>query len=310
MKPSPETPLEAFLIAEAAEEAGIPPGVINLLPADREVSDLLVRHPGIDKVAFTGSTAAGLHIAQICASRMARYTMELGGKSAAIVLDDFAPEKLGPALAPLVTMMSGQVCINYSRILVPRAKHNAYVDSLAAAMAATVVGDPADPKTAMGPMAMARQHERVSDYIAQGIACGARLATGGSRPAGLNRGYYLEPTVFADATNDMVIAREEIFGPVTAVIPYDSEEQAIDIANDTDFGLSGGVFTPDTDRAYAMARRIRTGHFTQNGRDFDLTNPFGGFKKSGMGREGGPEGLEPYTEIKTVFLPDAPTSLK
>ena len=310
MKPSPETPLEAFLIAEAAEEAGIPPGVINLLPADRDVSDLLVRHPGIDKVAFTGSTAAGLHIAQICASRMARYTMELGGKSAAIVLDDFAPEKLGPALAPLVTMMSGQVCINYSRILVPRAKHNAYVDSLAAAMAATVVGDPADPKTAMGPMAMARQHERVSDYIAQGIACGARLATGGSRPAGLNRGYYLEPTVFADATNDMVIAREEIFGPVTAVIPYDSEEQAIHIANDTDFGLSGGVFTPDTDRAYAMARRIRTGHFTQNGRDFDLTNPFGGFKKSGMGREGGPEGLEPYTEIKTVFLPDAPTSLK
>ncbi len=310
MKPSPETPLEAFLIAEAAEEAGLPPGVINLLPAEREVSDLLVRHPGVDKVAFTGSTAAGLHIAQICASRMARYTMELGGKSAAIVLDDFAPEKLGPALAPLVTMLSGQVCINYSRILVPLAKHNEYVDSLAAAMAAVVVGDPMDPATTMGPMATARQHAKVSDYIAQGVACGARLATGGSRPAGLNRGYFLEPTVFADATNDMVIAREEIFGPVTAVIPYDNEEQAIRIANDTEYGLSGGVFTPDTDRAYAVARRVRTGHFTQNGRDFDLTNPFGGFKKSGLGREGGPEGLEPYAEIKTVFLPEAPSALK
>ena len=308
MKPSPETPLEAFLIAEAADEAGLPPGVINLLPAEREVSDLLVRHPGVDKVAFTGSTAAGLHIAQICASRMARYTMELGGKSAAIVLDDYAPERLGPALAPLVTMMSGQVCINYSRILVPRAKHDDYVDSLAAAMAATKVGDPTDAATAMGPMAMARQLERVSDYVAQGVACGARLATGGSRPAGLNRGYYFEPTVFANATNDMVIAREEIFGPVTAVIPYDNEEQAIRIANDTDFGLSGGVFTADTDRAYAVARRIRTGHFSQNGRDFDLTNPFGGFKKSGLGREGGPEGLEAYTEVKTVFLPDAPSS--
>ena len=310
MKPSPETPLEAFLIAEAAEEAGLPPGVINLLPAEREVSDLLVRHPGVDKVAFTGSTAAGLHIAQICASRMARYTMELGGKSAAIVLDDFAPEKLGPALAPLVTMLSGQVCINYSRILVPRARHYEYVDSLAAAMAAIVVGDPTDPATTMGPMATARQHEKVNDYIAQGVACGARLATGGSRPAGLNRGYFLEPTVFADATNDMVIAREEIFGPVTAVIPYDNEEQAILIANDTEYGLSGGVFTPDTDRAYDVARRIRTGHFTQNGRDFDLTNPFGGFKRSGLGREGGPEGLEPYAEIKTVFLPEVPSSLK
>ena len=308
MKPSPETPLEAFLIAEAADEAGLPPGVINLLPAEREVSDLLVRHPGVDKVAFTGSTAAGLHIAQICASRMARYTMELGGKSAAIVLDDYAPERLGPALAPLVTMMSGQVCINYSRILVPRAKHDDYVDSLAAAMAATKVGDPTDAATAMGPMAMARQLERVSDYVAQGVACGARLATGGSRPAGLNRGYYFEPTVFANATNDMVIAREEIFGPVTAVIPYDNEEQAIRIANDTDFGLSGGVFTADTDRAYAVARRIRTGHFSQNGRDFDLSNPFGGFKKSGLGREGGPEGLEAYTEVKTVFLSDAPSS--
>ncbi len=308
LKPSPETPLEAFLIAEAVEEAGLPPGVVNLLPADREVSDLLVRHPGIDKVAFTGSTAAGLHIAQVCAGRMARYTMELGGKSAAIVLDDFAPEALGPALAPLVTMMTGQVCINYSRVLVPRAKRDTYAQSLAAAMAATRVGDPLDPKTWMGPLAMRRQHDRVTDYIAQGVACGARIAAGGGRPHGLERGYFIEPTVFTDVTSDMVIAREEIFGPVTAVIAYDSEEEAIRIANDSEFGLSGGVFTQDTDRAYAIARQIRSGHITQNGRDFDLTNPFGGFKQSGLGREGGPEGLEAFTEVKTVFLPKAPST--
>ena len=309
LKPSPETPLEAFLLAEAAEEAELPPGVVNLLPADREASDLLVRHPGVDKVAFTGSSAVGLHIAQICASRMARYTMELGGKSAAIVLDDCEPADFGPAVAPLITLLCGQACINFSRILVPRARKDDYVESLASAMAATRVGDPLDAATVMGPLAMQRHHTKVCAYIEQGRAEGARIATGGGRPGGLNRGYYIEPTVFADATNDMVIAREEIFGPVTAVIPYDSEEEAIAIANASDYGLSGGVYTADTDRAYAVARRIRTGHFTQNGRDFDLTNPFGGFKKSGVGREGGPEGLEPFTEIKTVFLPQAPSAL-
>ncbi|MET0366197.1 MAG: aldehyde dehydrogenase family protein, partial [Sphingobium sp.] len=310
MKPSPETPLEAFLLAEAAEEAGLPEGVVNLLPADRDVSEMLVRHPGIDKVAFTGSTGAGMQIASICASRMARYTMELGGKSAAIVLDDYDPAALGPAIAPLITLLCGQVCINFSRVLVPRAKHDAYVESLAAAMQATVVGDPFDAGTAMGPLAMKRHHAKVGSYIAQGVSEGARIATGGGRPGGLNCGFFIEPTVFANATNDMVIAREEIFGPVTAVIPYDSVEEAIHIANDSDFGLSGGVYTQDTDRAYAVARRIRTGHFTQNGRDFDLTNPFGGFKKSGYGREGGPEGLDPFTEVKTVFLPEVPSHLR
>lgn len=309
MKPAPETPLDAFLIAEAAEAAGLPAGVINLLPADRKVSDLLVRHPGIDKVAFTGSTAVGLHVAQICAARMARYTMELGGKSAAIILDDFDPAQIGPMLAPLVTQLCGQACINYSRILVPRARYRDHVESLAAAMEAVTVGDPWAETTAMGPLAMQRQRERVEHYIAKGQAEGARLATGGGRPNGLDRGFYIEPTVFCDATNDMVIAREEIFGPVTAMIPFDSEEEAIAIANDSDYGLSGGVYTNDTDRAYAVARRIRTGHFTQNGREFDLTNPFGGFKKSGVGREGGPEGMDAYLELKTVFLPNSPSAL-
>lgn len=310
LKPSPETPLEAFLLAEAAEEADLPPGVINLLPADREASDLLVRHPGVDKVAFTGSTAVGLHIAQVCAGRMARYTMELGGKSAAIVLDDYDPAALGPALAPLITLLCGQVCINFSRILVPRARHDACVESLAAAMRAVVVGDPEAPGTMMGPLAMARHRDKVFSYIAQGVAEGAQLVTGGVRPAGLERGHFIEPTVFAHATNTMAIAQEEIFGPVTAVIPYDTEEEAIAIANASDFGLSGGVFTQDTDRAYAVARRIRTGTFTQNGRAFDLTNPFGGFKKSGVGREGGIAGLEAFCETKTVFLPAVPRVLQ
>lgn len=309
LKPSPETPLEAFILAEAAEEADLPPGVINLLPADRAASDLLVRHPGVDKVAFTGSSAVGMHIAQICAARMARYTMELGGKSAAIVLDDFQPEKLGPALAPLVTLLCGQACINFSRILVPRHRHDAYVESLAAAMAATRVGDPLDPDTQMGPLALRRHHAKVMDYVGKGTAEGARIVTGGHRPEGLETGFYIEPTVFDRATNDMVIAQEEIFGPVTAVIPYDSEEEAIAIANASDFGLSGAVYTNDTDRAYAIARRIRTGTFTQNGREFDLTNPFGGFKKSGIGREGAREGLEAFVEVKSVFLPRAPRSL-
>lgn len=310
IKPSPESPLEAFMLCEAAEEAGLPDGVINLVPADREVSDMLVRHPGIDKVSFTGSTAAGLHIAQICASRMARFTMELGGKSAAIVLEDFQPEDLGPALAPLITVNTGQVCINYSRVLVPRHRERAYVESLATAMSSTVIGDPFDESVTMGPLAMARQYERVAGYIGKGIAEGATIATGGRRPAGLNRGFFIEPTVFANATNDMTIAREEIFGPVTAVIPYDSEEEAIAIANDSEFGLSGGVFTHDTDRAYAIGRRIRTGTFTQNGREFDLTNPFGGFKKSGVGREMGPEGLEPFLEVKSIFLPGVPSGVQ
>lgn len=309
MKPAPETPLEAFVIAEAAQAAGLPAGVINLLPANREVSDLLVRHPGVDKVAFTGSTAVGLQVAQICAARMARYTMELGGKSAAIILDDFDPAQTGPMLAPLVTQLCGQACINYSRILVPRARYRDHVDSLASAMAAISVGDPWAETTAMGPLAMGRQRERVEGYIATGLKEGARLATGGGRPTALDRGFYIEPTVFCDANNDMVIAREEIFGPVTAMIRYDTQEEAIAIANASEYGLSGGVYTHDTDRAYAVARCIRTGHFTQNGREFDLTNPFGGFKKSGVGREGGPEGMDAYVELKTVFLPSLPSVL-
>jgi acyl-CoA reductase-like NAD-dependent aldehyde dehydrogenase len=298
-----------FLLAEAAEEAGLPPGVFNILPADREVSGKLIRHPGVDKVAFTGSTAIGLDVATACASRMARYTMELGGKSAAIVLEDFDPAQAGELLAPLITQHCGQGCINYSRVIVPRKRYGAYLESLADAMSRTKVGNPLDASVSMGPMAMRRQLEKVQSYIEIGVKEGARLATGGGRPKGLDSGCYIEPTVFGNATNNMRISQEEIFGPVTAVIAYDDEEQAIEIANDSNYGLSGGVYTHDTDRAYSVASRIRTGNFTQNGRELDLTNPFGGFKKSGYGREGGPQGIEPYIELKSVFLPKLPSHL-
>ncbi|MET0885561.1 MAG: aldehyde dehydrogenase [Mycetocola sp.] len=309
MKPASETPLECFLLAEAAEDAGFPPGVVNLLPADRDVSDLLIRHEGVDKVSFTGSTAAGLHIASVVGARLGRYTMELGGKSAAIVLEDYDAAVLAPTLARIVTRNSGQVCLNFSRVLVPKNKHDEYVEALGDAMGAVKVGDPWDLETQMGPLAFRQHYERVFGFINRGRASGAQLVTGGQRPVGLECGYFVEPTLFANATNDMEISQQEIFGPVATVIPYDDIDDAIAIANDSDYGLSGAVFTNDTDAAYRIARRVRTGGVTQNGRDLDTRNPFGGFKKSGVGREGGPEGFEEYLEKKSIFLPALPTEL-
>lgn len=305
-KPAPESPIEALLLAEAIEEAGLPEGVFNLIIADRAVSDYLVRHPDVDKVSFTGSNAVGVHIAEVCAGRMARATMELGGKSAAVILDDADPAVVGAILGQTVTLMCGQVCANITRILVPRRRQAEYVDALAATMAATNVGNPFHEGVMMGPLAMRRQRDRVEHYIAKGRDEGARVVTGGGRPKQFEKGFFFEPTLFADVTNDMVIAREEIFGPVTGVIPYDTEEDAIRLSNDSQFGLSGAVFTADTDRAYALARRLRTGNLTQNGRQMDYKVPFGGFKMSGVGREGGREGLESYLEIKAIFLPAKP----
>lgn len=308
-KPAPESPIEAILFAEAIEEAGLPEGVFNLIIADRTVSDYLIRHPGIEKVSFTGSSAVGVHIAEVCAGRMARATMELGGKSAALVLDDADPAVVGATLGQTVILMSGQVCANITRILVPRRRQAEYIDALAAAMAATKVGNPFDAGVMMGPLAMERQRDRVEHYIAKGKDEGARIVTGGGRPKQFSKGFFFEPTVFADVTNDMVIAREEIFGPVTGVIAYDTEEDAIRMSNDSQFGLSGAVFTTDTDRAYALARRLRTGNLTQNGRQVDHKIPFGGFKMSGVGREGGREGLESYLETKAIFLPAKPSHI-
>ncbi len=307
-KPSPETPLEALILAECVDEIGLPEGVFSVLPADRDVSDYLVHRPEIDKVSFTGSTAVGLHIASVCGSRMARVVTELGGKSAAIVLDDADMQKVVDGIIPTLVLMSGQQCAAFSRILVSKKRHDDLVGALSKAMAALKVGDPFEQDTFLGPLVARRQRDRVCGLMDRARAAGANAVLGGGRPMHLDKGWFVEPTLFTDVRNDMEIAREEIFGPVGSVIAFTSEDDAIDIANDSKYGLSGGVFTEDTDRAYAVGRRIRTGNFAQNGRVIDFTQPYGGFKQSGIGREGGLEGLYSFTEIKTMFLPRAPTN--
>lgn len=309
-KPAPETPLEALILAEIIDEVGLPEGVFSVVPADREVSDHLIRNADVDKVSFTGSTAVGLHIASVCGSRMARVTTELGGKSAAIVLDDAKVETVVAGIMPSLIVVTGQQCAAFSRVLVPRSRLAEFEQAIAAAFAAVKVGDPFDPAIDMGPLVAKRQLDRVCGYISKAKEEGARVVTGGNRPAHLPKGWFIEPTVFSDVTNDMTIAREEVFGPVTVVIPYDDLEEAIAIANDSHYGLSGGVFTEDTNKAYDVARRIRTGNFTQNGRQIDCTTPYGGFKQSGIGREGGPEGLDSFTEVKAIFMAEAPTNLR
>jgi acyl-CoA reductase-like NAD-dependent aldehyde dehydrogenase len=306
-KPSPETPLEALLLAECIDAVGLPAGVFSVLPAERDVSDYLIRKPEVDKVSFTGSTAVGLHIASICGARMARCVTELGGKSAAIVLEDAGIETVVAGIMPNLVGLTGQQCAAFSRILVPRNRQAEVAEALAAAMRHVVVGDPYDNATTMGPLIAKRQLDRVCGLVASGTAQGARLVTGGNRPANLAKGWFIEPTLFTDVDNSMTIAREEIFGPVGSIIAYSDLEDAIRIANDSNYGLSGGVFTQDADRAYAVGRRIRTGNFGQNGRVIDFTMPYGGFKQSGIGREGGIEGLEGFTEVKAIFMPAPPS---
>jgi len=309
MKPSPETPLEAFIIAEAAEAAGLPPGTVNLVPGEREASDYLVNNPGIDKVSFTGSTAAGKRIAEVCGSRIARCTLELGGKSAAIVRDDFPIEAAAGILGNTITVMSGQVCAMLSRAIVPKHRHDELAEAIAGVMKGIRIGHSEDPETQLGPLAMKRQLERVEMYIDEGRKSGADLVTGGHRPAHMNKGYFMEPTLFANVDNKSRIAQEEIFGPVLCLIPAEDEEDAIRLANESSYGLNGSVLTTDPQAAYDISRRIRTGVMGQNGMRMEFGMPFGGFKQSGIGREGGEEGLWPYVETKTILLDGAPARL-
>lgn len=306
MKPSPETPLEAYIIAEAAEAVGMPAGTVNLVPSHREAADHLVHSKLIDKVTFTGSSAAGMHIASVCGSKMTRCTLELGGKSAAIIRDDFPIEAAAGILGNTITVMSGQVCAMLSRAIVPRARHDELAEAIAGVMKGIKIGHPEDADTQLGPLAMKRQLERVEMYIEEGKKSGADLVTGGNRPAHMNKGYYMEPTLFANVDNTSRIAQEEIFGPVLCLIPADDEEDAIRIANESDFGLNGSVMTNDPQAAYDIARRIRTGVVGQNGMRMEWTAPFGGFKQSGIGREGGDEGVWAYTETKTILLDSMP----
>jgi acyl-CoA reductase-like NAD-dependent aldehyde dehydrogenase len=301
-KPSPETPLEAYILAECIEQAGLPAGVFNIVPAGREGGDHLVRHGCIDKVAFTGSTGAGKHIAAVCADRLARVSLELGGKSAAVLLDDADFGAALPSLMVYTMPITGQVCFSLTRILVPERREKEFLDLYLGAVSGIKVGDPSDPATQMGPLTMARQRARVESYIAAGRAEGARVACGGGRPRGFDRGYYVEPTVFTGVTPDMRIVQEEIFGPVVSVLTYRDEDEAAAKANNSAYGLSGAVYSVDAERGYRMARRMRTGSVTVNGMIVDPKHPFGGFKQSGMGREGGPEGLENYVETKTIHF--------
>jgi len=310
LKCSPEAPGDAYVVAEIAEGLGLPAGVLNVVTADREVSELLVRDARVDKITFTGSTAAGSRIASICGERIARCTLELGGKSAALVLDDMDLNQAAATLAGAECMLTGQVCSSLTRIVVSRRRHDELVDALAGAFSQVRVGDPFDAATQMGPLVSSRQRDRVEHYIATGIEEGARLVTGGGRPKDLDRGFYIEPTVFAGVDNASTIAQEEIFGPVLSVIPVDDEEQMVATANDTIYGLNASVFTHDVDRARDVARRLRSGTVGHNAFRTDFGIAFGGFKQSGIGREGGTEGLLPFLETKTVILEGAPAEYR
>jgi len=307
LKSSPEAPGEAYLVAEVAEEIGLPPGVLNVVTADRQVSELLVRDPRVDKITFTGSTAAGRRIASICGERIARCTLELGGKSAAVVLDDIDLGMTARRLAQAECMLSGQVCSSLTRIVVSRHRHDELVEALVDAFSQVRVGNQFDPDSQMGPLAVSRQRDRVLGYIEKGVAEGATLATGGGRPKHLEKGWFVEPTVFSNVDNSQTIAREEIFGPVVSVIPAQDERDAVAIANDTIYGLNASVFTNDADRARAVAGQLRSGTVGHNSFRTDFSIAFGGFKQSGIGREGGTEGLLPFLETKTVILEQPPS---
>ena len=303
LKVSPENSLSMGFLAELLERLDLPEGVISVLPADRETSEYLISHREVDKIAFTGSTRAGRRIASIAGEQLKRVSLELGGKSAAIILPDADIEKAVAGLKFGSLLNNGESCIAQTRILAPRSRYEEVVAALKGLVESLKVGAPDDPDTFIGPMIRPDQQERVRAYIRLGIEEGARLVTGGPQiPEGLEKGNYVTPTVFADVDNSMRIAQEEIFGPVLVVIAYDDEDDAVRIANDSEYGLSGGVWSGDEERALAVARRVRTGTVTVNGASVAFDGPFGGFKASGVGREYGAVGLGTYTEYKTITV--------
>jgi acyl-CoA reductase-like NAD-dependent aldehyde dehydrogenase len=302
VKPSPETVLDAFLMAEAAIEAGLPEGVLNIVPGGRELGAYLVAHPGVDKVSFTGSTAAGRAIAETCGRLLRPVTLELGGKSAAIVLDDADLVSNMENFFGATLLNNGQICWLGTRILAPHSRYSEVVDTISGLASGLTVGDALDPSTQIGPLASARQRDRVESYIEKGKSEGARLTVGGGRPEQFGKGWFVEPTVFADVDNSSTIAQQEIFGPVLSVIAYRDEAEAVAIANDSDYGLGGSVWTADPDRGAALARKIQTGTIGINAYVNDPGAPFGGVKSSGMGREMGPEALLPFQQLKTIYL--------
>jgi acyl-CoA reductase-like NAD-dependent aldehyde dehydrogenase len=302
VKPAPETSLDLVHYAEAAQEAGIPPGVINYVTGGRGTGEALIAHLGVGKIAFTGSTDAGQAIAKVAAERLIPVTLELGGKSAAIIADDADLSAFAAAIPANCVANSGQICYSLTRILAPRSRYDEVVEVVAATMAALPVGDPLDAGTLLGPLVTERQRARVERYIEIGKAEGASVVTGGGRVEAQPRGWYVEPTVFRDVDNSMTIAREEIFGPVLAVIAYDDDDDAVRQANDSDYGLGGAVFTADAQRGLRIARQVQSGSFGVNRYGIAAYAPFGGYKRSGLGRELGPESLSAYTQAKSIYI--------
>lgn len=301
LKPSEVAPLNACLLAEACLEIGLPAGVLNIVHGEGPVvGEAIASHAGVDMISFTGSVRAGRRVAALAAETITKVTLELGGKSAFVVLDDAPLEQAIPAGVNNAMRNCGQTCSAWTRMIVPRARLDDVLHLATAALSRLPLGDPLDPEARLGPLISAAQRARVEGFIRKGRDEGARIVTGGGRPAGFARGHYVEPTIFADVTSDMTIAREEIFGPVLAVLAYDTEEQAIAMANDTSYGLAGGVWSADAARAERVARRLRTGQVDINGGRYNLLAPFGGYKQSGIGRELGRFGLDEYLQVKAM----------
>ena len=302
LKPSPESPIAGALLMDLCRDAGVPDGIVGLVTGGADVGEALVVHPDVRKIAFTGSTATGARIAALAAPRFARLQLELGGKSAAIVLPDADVDLVARSLHAFGFGNSGQICAALTRVVVPRARQSEVVEALVAAAARHVVGDPMDETTTMGPLVSRRAQSKALGLVRTALDEGATLATGGGVPAHLTTGFYVAPTVLSDVDPGATVAQEEVFGPVLAVIPYDTEDDAVRIANDSRYGLHGAVFGADDDHALAVARRIDTGTCAINSFDVPLSAPFGGVKDSGVGRENGVEGYDSYLEYRSYKL--------
>ncbi|MFB7187229.1 aldehyde dehydrogenase family protein [Streptomyces sp. NPDC056230] len=304
VKPAPQDPLSVYRMAEALEEAGVPAGVVNVVTGSGpEAGEAAVGSPDVDMVSFTGSTAVGQRIAEVCGRSMKRQLMELGGKGAAVVLDDADLDSAAAGIGTTFSFYSGQICTAPTRVLVQRAAHDALIEKLTAYAGHLRVGDPTARGTVVGPVISAAHRDRVESYVELGRKEGARVVTGGERPAGLDRGFYVAPTLLADCTNDMRVVREEIFGPVVVVVPFDDEEEGIALANDSDYGLIDYVWSSDVARAFRVARRLRAGGVGVNTIGRNMEAPFGGFKRSGVGRDVGSYALHAYSELQAIVWP-------
>jgi aldehyde dehydrogenase (NAD+) len=307
LKPSELTPLSAGYLADAALAAGLPAGVLNVIPALPAGSDALVRHPGVNKIAFTGSTATGRKIAEAAAARLKHVSLELGGKAAALVLDDVPLQRLVETMMPAIMFNNGQMCIQPARLVIPEHRKDEIVGAFAEAFAKVTVGPPDEPGTELGPLISRQQYDHAMGLLKSAAEDGGRFVTGGGRPAGLDNGFYIAPTIITDVSPRSRVGQEEIFAPVMVVFTYTSEEEALQIVNDTEYGLNDAVYGADAERAHAIARRMQSGTVSiNNGQYADPAIPFGGVKQSGYGQENGPEGLDIYFETHVIYLDAGP----